>query len=996
MEYPVCFLRPFIVFILVFIPVIPDISLAESLFTQEKKLVRLEESWSGSLGTAIAAEGDTLMVGANGWRKTENCCSAGAVFMYSRSTDGSNTWVETKKIVPSDATSSSSNTVHGFGSSVALSGDTLVVGSYHSSTITVPKIYIYQRDQGGVDNWGLLKKIAIPISQPLALDGDTIVVIGGSVAYILERDVGGTNSWGTVKEISIPNLYRAAIDGDTAVFGRYADNVAQVFERNRGGIDNWGETIVISPSDGAPEDRFGADVAIHENTIVVAATYADDNGEDSGSAYIFERNNGGTDNWGQSRKILPSSGSTDDYFGTPIGIESNTLIIGARYSDAAYIFYRNRDGVDQWGQVKEISPTYGWVGSSKSLFLTGSKLFLGSPVESEKGYFQGMAYVFDKNEGGEDNWGEQQFLITEDKYYVAGDRFGTSVSMHDNSLAVGAYLDDESGSSSGAVYIFEKDLLGIDNWGQYRKITSIYATTAAGDNFGNSVSIAYEVLVVGAHLDDDMGSNAGAAYVFSRNHEGSDGWGYDKDKKLVAADGAPSDYFGYQVATSGDTVVVGAYQDDDNGTSSGSAYVFQQDQGGSANWGQVKKLLPPDGASSDYFGYRVAIFGDIIVIGAYRDDDKGSSSGSVYVFMRDYGGFNNWGMVKKILPSDGAASDNFGRALYLDLGGNVLIVGAPGDDDNGSSSGSAYIFYRDLGGSDNWGLFQKLSASDGAAGDNFGWSVSVNFGVAAIGAYLDDDSGTGSGAAYIFERQNSGYENWLEVQKITASDGAASDNFGEAVTIFGTALAVSAPVDDDYGSASGSVYLYSFVIDSDGDGLSDEIENEYCTLTNDADTDDDGIIDGIEDANHNGIVDAGEPNPCSPDSDADGVQDGTEIGLTTSAISTDTDLSVFIADEDTATVTYPTIPDTDGDGFTDGEEDSNYNGMVELGETDPTTKMGDVDGNGIQDLTDLILVLKGMSGLENSGSFAGDRNGDGKIGLAEAIYILQKVVTESD
>jgi hypothetical protein len=192
--------------------------------------------------------------------------------------------------------------------------------------------------------------------------------------------------------------------------------------------------------------------------------------------------------------------------------------------------------------------------------------------------------------------------------------------------------------------------------------------------------------------------------------------------------------------------------------------------------------------------------------------------------------------------------------------------------------------------------------------------------------------------------------------------------------------------------------------DSDGDGLPDSVEDKNGngivdpgeTDPFDADTDDDGIIDGIEDTNHNGIVDAGETNPCSSDSDADGVQDGTEIGLTTSAISIDTDLSVFIADEDTASITYPTIPDTDGDGFTDGEEDSNYNGVVELGETDPTTKMGDVDGNGIQDLTDLLLALKGMSGLENSGSFAGDRNGDGKIGLAEAIYILQKVVTESD
>jgi hypothetical protein len=124
-------------------------------------------------------------------------------------------------------------------------------------------------------------------------------------------------------------------------------------------------------------------------------------------------------------------------------------------------------------------------------------------------------------------------------------------------------------------------------------------------------------------------------------------------------------------------------------------------------------------------------------------------------------------------------------------------------------------------------------------------------------------------------------------------------------------------------------------IDSDGDGLTDTLENAICTDPVDADTDDDGILDGVEDANHNGIVDTGETKPCDPDSDSDGVQDGTETGLTTDDVGSETDLTVFMPDADPSTTTNPTLADTDGDGLLDGEEDVNANGRVDPGEGDP-------------------------------------------------------------
>lgn len=129
--------------------------------------------------------------------------------------------------------------------------------------------------------------------------------------------------------------------------------------------------------------------------------------------------------------------------------------------------------------------------------------------------------------------------------------------------------------------------------------------------------------------------------------------------------------------------------------------------------------------------------------------------------------------------------------------------------------------------------------------------------------------------------------------------------------------------------------ISNIFVDSDNDGLPDSLELAGCTDPNDADTDDDGIIDGVEDANQNGQVDTGETDPCNIDSDDDGIQDGTELGYTTEDIGPDTDTNIFIPDADPSTTTDPLNNDTDNDGLLDGEEDTNHNGRVDPGETDP-------------------------------------------------------------
>ncbi|MHC4407100.1 MAG: FG-GAP repeat protein, partial [Planctomycetota bacterium] len=200
----------------------------------------------------------------------------------------------------------------------------------------------------------------------------------------------------------------------------------------------------------------------------------------------------------------------------------------------------------------------------------------------------------------------------------------------------------------------------------------------------------------------------------------------EQEAKLLPADGAAGDIFGVIVALDGDTAIIGAVYDDDNGEDSGSAYVFTRTAG---VWTQQAKLLASDGASQDWFG-SVALEGDTAIIGASGDDDNGEDSGSAYVFTRAAG---VWTEQAKLLASDGAAFDGFSYLVALD--GDTAVIAPWRDDDNGVNSGSAYVFTRTGG---VWTEQAKLLASDGAADDYFGRSVALEGDTAIIGAAGDD------------------------------------------------------------------------------------------------------------------------------------------------------------------------------------------------------------------------------------------------------------------
>ncbi len=358
-----------------------------------------------------------------------------------------------------------------------------------------------------------------------------------------------------------------------------------------------------------------------------------------------------------------------------------------------------------------------------------------------------------------------------------------------------------------------------------QKVTYPFGDRQPIGTFGDSVAMDGDFMVVGAS------GNVGAAYLYQKTTTGS----WQLIKKLLASDGGINDLFGYSVAISGNTVVIGAFGKlmfIDNKLRQGSAYIFERNQGGTNNWGQVKKLIGSGRTRKDLFGSTVAISGNTVVVGA-----RGNyNAGSVYIFSRNQGGTNLWGQIKKLEVSDGKTGDGFGSSIGIS--GNTMVVGALGDDiGTNADQGSAYIFLRDRGGINNWGPVKKLLASDGKPLDHFGSSGAISGNTVVVNAYIFERNQGGANTwgevkklmgnfassvaisgdsivvgairgqvAYLFKRNHQGINAWGLARKFSASDRAAEDFFGSSIAISGNTTVVGAPGDDigdnfDQGSA---------------------------------------------------------------------------------------------------------------------------------------------------------------------------------------------------
>ncbi len=382
-----------------------------------------------------------------------------------------------------------------------------------------------------------------------------------------------------------------------------------------------------------------------------------------------------------------------------------------------------------------------------------------------------------------------------------GDAFGLGVAIYSDTLVIGApFVEGDNAINVGAAYVFERDKGGPNAWGLMA--TLVPSDGAQEDYFGRGLAIYADTIVIGSETADvNSRVDAGAAYVYERNQGGLHAWG--QVAKLTASDGAAGDYFGRAVSLSGDVIVAGAWGDENF---VGSAYVFHRNQGGPGAWEQVKKIQASDSSPILYFGRDVAVSGDTIVAGAWADDDFGISSGSAYIFDRDQGGPDNWGQVKKILASDGEQGDEFGRSVAIS--GDTVAVGAEKHD---QEIGAAYVYERDVGGTNNWGETHQLTPSDGMIQDRFGHEVAISGDVVAVGsAMIDTETLTNTGSVYTYGRNYGGVGTWGEVAKFIADDAASDDQLGLVVDVSGDTVVGGAWGDDfDANLEQGSAYLFS-------------------------------------------------------------------------------------------------------------------------------------------------------------------------------------------
>ncbi|MCA9189412.1 MAG: FG-GAP repeat protein [Pirellulaceae bacterium] len=387
------------------------------------------------------------------------------------------------------------------------------------------------------------------------------------------------------------------------------------------------EIAKLVPNDGEEGDDFGSSASLWGNFAIVGAPQKSEGGTYVGAAYLFRRDEGRADSWQQVRKFTSPDGQTDDRFGWSVSLLGDLALVGAHRADAAYLYGRNHGGPDNWGLVKTIRPAE-VVGADDhfgiSVSLAGDLAIVGASGDDDRGFDAGAAYLFRRDEGGPENWGQVAKFLAADA--STGDYLGYSVSLSGDYAVVGARGDD---NLRGAAYVFGRNVGGPENWGQAKKLTS--PNRSSLDGFGRSVSSAGDLILVGSHNDDTVGQFGGAAYLYDRNRVRPDSWGLSA--QLTAADGGEFNNFGWSTFITNELAMVGAIgfseSDDDADLRSGAVYLFKPDEF-DGKWIQTNKLIASDGARFGNLGLSASYNDGIAIFGA--NSNAINPSGAVYIY----------------------------------------------------------------------------------------------------------------------------------------------------------------------------------------------------------------------------------------------------------------------------------------------------------------------------------------------------------------------------
>jgi hypothetical protein len=551
----------------------------------------------------------------------------------------------------------------------------------------------------------------------------------------------------------------------------------------------WVEEARLTASDAGAGDRFGQSVAIQGNTAVVGAYLHDLPGKgDAGAVYVFQRS--GT-TWTQVAKLTASNSAGGDNLGISVDIDGDSIIAGAWFKNglnvqqgAAYVFTRNAAGV--WTQQAQLTDINGsasdWFGNRVAI--EGDTAVIAAPGDDVIFTDRGSVQVYTRSGT---TWTRRTAL--DPGLGGASDFFGSFVSIHNGTVAVGAPGNDvTTNGNEGAVYVFTGSGA---TWSLQQKLTR--AGAVVGDSLGNAVAVRGDTIVCGvANFDGIVGTNQGMGVFFTRS-----GTTWAASEIFMPNETQAQANFGSAVAMSDEFVAAGATSWSRAGANfSGAAYAFLSFGGQPP---RTLTLAAPTPQTDDNFGNRMASDDTRLVVGAYNEDGSaGTNQGAVYVYRFQDESFV---LEQKLVPSTPQAGAAFGKAIAID--GTTLIVGAP---EESGGVGAAYVFFFN---GTSWSQQARIASPEGAA-NRFGSSVDVSGNRAVIGSPEDNvvTSSTrfGAGSADSFLRTGT---TWAFEKEFVEASAQTDEAAGSSVAVSGDFVAVGIPV---YGNTSpiwrGAVRFY--------------------------------------------------------------------------------------------------------------------------------------------------------------------------------------------
>lgn len=681
----------------------------------------------------------------------------GKAFLYSKDEGGENNWGQIKEFTPPN------NEISSFAKDAAMDGNYIVIESYYTST-GVHELNLYCRDEGGTDNWGFVKPITVhAYISFLEICGENLLVGDGYKAFLYSKNEGGENNWGlkkTFENAGVSFRYDAAMNDEYIALSETFDAV-WIHGKNTGGDNNWGFIKKIENSVSVGYSQFGYSLALSGDTLVVSDPANDGNGKDLGSVYVFSKDTGGDNNWGLLQHLLASYGG--ESFGKAVDIDNDKIIIGQPDRPLPFVAERGvvhifepaintipyfinplyniemnegeeiihkYEGYDPDGDecfVSMITPPLGDMTFSDEGVLTFK------PTADEIGEHKVIIALTDNNDGT--IYDTTNFTVFDISHFLGFEETKvlynidyTGFSVSGDYAVIGNMLN---------LQIHERNNGGENNWGQVNQISNPYPQSYS--DFGSNAVIENEnVFVIATN-----GAKA-SLYIFNRETGGENNWGLHKTISFSA------DTTVRRFSVSGNQLVVLV-----NCTTPESRFlnIYEKDLGGEGNWGLQATIFPPNW--SEGFAYDVFMSGNDILV-------KNRDAGEFMIFSKNFKTGNTWEYIATLnvdVPVEG---------ISISFKNGICAIGNQHDGNDFTYQGAVYVFQKNFGGINNWGLVKKIISPNPDHYDYFGRDVEVcGSYILAYGPFFYEGRKIPRGIN-VFAQNEGGENNWGQIATVTS------------------------------------------------------------------------------------------------------------------------------------------------------------------------------------------------------------------------------------